>query len=99
MSLKPGRPPWIVPFCRFCDLPVELFTILDVKSPYHVEIDAQCCGRTQGVRISVEQLLHVKRTQEKLYVVVGPRRSQGVYQMRRADAPKQSAAPKKKKVA
>lgn len=84
MSLRPGRPPWITPYCALCELPVELFTILDVKSPYYVEIDAQCCGRTQGARVPVEKLLEVKRSGGKLYLVVGPRRSQGVYQMRRA---------------
>lgn len=71
--LIPGMrsPPWVVPFCSNCNLPVEKFTFLPVTTPYHLEIEAQCCGLTQGARLSTDEIMRLKRLNEKLYLVVG----------------------------
>lgn len=50
-------PPWLIPFCASCDQPVEKFTVLDVKDPYFVDIDAQCHGKTEGFRARIEVLM------------------------------------------
>lgn len=77
--LKPGAdPPIVTPYCSFCDMPAERFCMDVLTSPYYVGIHAQCCGKTQSVRISVEELFRIKRTNDKLYVVVGKGRAQGI---------------------
>lgn len=85
--LIPGaRPPFVVPYCRLCDLPVERFTVLPVKSAYYVELEAQCCGRTQGIRMSVDELMRAKRGGEKIYAVAKVGHYQGFGELRRAHA-------------
>lgn len=79
MILRPGtEPPMITPYCSRCDMPVERFCMDVVTSPFHVGIHASCCGATSSVRISLEELFRVKRTNEKLYVITSKTRGQGV---------------------
>jgi len=82
--LVPGaQPPFLVPYCCLCELPVERFTYMPVKSPYYVDIEAQCCNRTQGMHLSVDKLLQVKRSNAKLFLVTKAGRYQGVGELRR----------------
>ena len=79
-----GQPPFLVPYCQLCGLPVELFTFMPIKSEFYLEVEAQCCNKTQGMRLSREDAIRLKRSNEKLFLVVKTRRTQGVYPMRRA---------------
>lgn len=89
--LVPGtNPPWVVPYCRLCDMPAERFAVHGGQrihdrlvvggtvSAYYVEIEAQCCGKTQGKKVSVDELLRLKRDNQKLWVVVKKGAYQGV---------------------
>ena len=70
MILTPGRqPPYIVPYCQRCDMPVERFNFFPVDSPHFIEIEGQCCGATQGARVSVEEIMRIRRAGEKLFLV------------------------------
>lgn len=64
-------PPVIVPYCGICDCPVERMSIFPNRSVYYLEIEGKCCGKAQGIRISIEELYRIKRSNEKLYLVVG----------------------------
>lgn len=55
--LIPGQPPpWLIPFCASCDMSVEKFTVYPIKLENVVDIEAQCHGKTQGTRITLEQM-------------------------------------------
>jgi hypothetical protein len=55
--VRPGEPPpWLIPFCASCDMPVEKFTVYPVKAEGVVDIEAQCHGKTKGCRITLEQM-------------------------------------------
>lgn len=73
-----GAPPMVTPYCSLCDMPVERFCMDVVTSPYYVGIHAQCCGKTSSTRIPIEEFFRIKRTNAKLYVIVGKHRTQGV---------------------
>ncbi len=45
-------PPFVIPFCASCDMPVELFTVYLSPEPGYFEAEAQCHGKTSGVRMS-----------------------------------------------
>jgi hypothetical protein len=57
IDLVPGQPPpWLIPFCASCDQPVEKFTVHDISNVFFVTIEAQCHGRTEGMKIRLEGL-------------------------------------------
>ena len=77
--LVPGAlPPVIIPFCGICDNPCERLSIFPNRSVYYLEIEGQCCGKHQGIRISIEELYRIKRNNEKLYLVVGKGHTQEI---------------------
>ena len=41
-----------------------------------VEIEAQCCQRTQGRRVSLAEMARVSRSGEKLFLIVQAKRHQ-----------------------
>lgn len=60
--LAPGHPPpWLVPHCRSCGVPVEEFTIDYVSSEWHLPIQWRCCGRTGGLKVPRDQALYASR--------------------------------------
>ena len=48
--------PYLIPFCASCDEPVDRFTVYHQKVDGSVEIEAQCHGHTQGIRLPVEEV-------------------------------------------
>ena len=84
--LRPGAsPPVIVPYCARCDMPVERLQFDVVSDPYRMGIHAQCCGATSSVRISIEEVYRLKRSNEKLYVISAKTHGPGIRgQKRRA---------------
>lgn len=57
IRLIPGQPPpGLIPFCASCDQPVERFTIYDITNPFWLSVEAQCHGRTEGLKIRLEGL-------------------------------------------
>lgn len=55
--LQPGQPPpWLIPFCASCDMPVEGFTVHPVKAESRVEVEARCHGKTEGCYLTLEQM-------------------------------------------
>ena len=58
-GVDPGRPPpWIVPHCRVCNVPVERFTVDWIASPFYLPIQVQCHGKTTGLRIPSEEAIY-----------------------------------------
>jgi hypothetical protein len=43
-----------------------------------VEFDAQCCGKTQGARITLAEMRRIHDTGEKFYLVVRKGRNQQI---------------------
>lgn len=75
--LKPGaEPPILVPYCSFCELPVEYFNFDVVSSPYYVGIHGHCCDHSNSIRLPVEELFRLKRSKEKLFLIVARGRNQ-----------------------
>lgn len=73
------RPPWVIPYCRLCDQPVERFTLGNPTNDFHaVTVEAECCGKTQGIRVTHDELMRVKRLGEKLWCVVRKGQAQGL---------------------
>lgn len=62
-------PPFVIPFCASCDMPVELFTV-HLAPPHDGQemfvAEAQCHGKTKGIRMPVAQWEARQRTGEKL---------------------------------
>lgn len=46
--LPGGPPPWLIPFCVSCELPVERFTIYPPTIPGVVCFECECHGKTEG---------------------------------------------------
>jgi len=71
--LKPGGdPPFVVPFCASCNMPVERFTIDPVSSVFRMSIQAECHGKTEGAHVSVDELFERKRTGRKIVMFRRP---------------------------
>jgi len=82
--LRPGAdPPIITPYCMVCDMPVERMQFDVVTSPYYIGIHAQCCGKTSSLRLPIEEMFRMKRSKEKLYIIVAKHRMQGLRSMAR----------------
>lgn len=76
---KDSHPPTFIPFCRTCDLPVaRLMYRVPKADAWTVEFDAQCCGKTQGARITLAEMRRIHDTGEKFYLVVRKGRSQQI---------------------
>jgi hypothetical protein len=67
-SIQP--PPFIVPYCGFCELPAERYVIEPPKECYRIAVDAECCGHHQGAYVTLEEVRRLKRTGDKLMMVV-----------------------------
>lgn len=68
-DLEPGRPPpWIVPNCFQCRVPVERFTVDWVSSPFHLPIQYQCHGKTGGMKIPFSEVMRASREHSTLWV-------------------------------
>ena len=49
-------PPFVIPFCASCDMPVEAFTVytdkqVDTTGQEQFVAEAECHGKTRGVRM------------------------------------------------
>src|SRR3990167_9825066 len=88
--LIPGadHAPTVIPWCRRCDQPVERYAILDIRSPYYMELEGQCCGVYQGIRISVDEMMRVLRTNEKVFMITRKGMYQGVGEMKSSRRPR-----------
>jgi hypothetical protein len=67
-------PPWLIPFCASCDMPVEKFTKYPIKVANVVDIEAQCHGATQGIRLTLEEMVKLDAENGKIVMF---RRRQG----------------------
>ena len=77
--IKPGvRPPFIMPYCAVCELPVKRMSSKVVTTWMHFDIEGECCGKTQGARITAEQLMRIKASGEKFFLTVRKGQLQGV---------------------
>lgn len=48
----PGKaPPMVSPHCRQCGVPVELFEVDAISSPWFMGMSAQCHGKTEGRKV------------------------------------------------
>jgi hypothetical protein len=61
-------PPWLIPHCRQCRVPVERFTVDYLRSPHFIPVQFQCHGKTGGIHIPASQVLHSSRTGEAIWV-------------------------------
>lgn len=84
-------PPFVVPYCRRCSLPVERYAFKDTLNIHYVTIEAECCGRYQGIRISMQEAMRLKATNDKLFVITQKGRYQGFGELRRYDVPRKEA--------
>lgn len=80
MILTPGalHGPWVVPYCRRCQMPVEVYTIHEITSHDRLELEGKCCGVQQGVRVGLEELMRIRRNGEKLWMITRPGERQTV---------------------
>lgn len=69
--------PLVVPYCRLCGQPAELSQRTRVDW-YSMTIEAECCGKQQGRRVSLEEIKRIHDTGDKLWLVVGRGQSQTV---------------------
>lgn len=77
--LVKGMPhaPLVRPYCRICGCPTEQYTRVVPKDDV-LEIDAHCCGKQMGRRITIEELRRIHATNEKLWLVVGRHQTQSI---------------------
>ena len=76
--LAPGHPPpWVIPHCRKCNLPVETFTIDWIASPHWLPIQFSCHGQTSGMKVPREQALHMSKHGGALWVFEETKVSRG----------------------
>lgn len=60
------KPPFVIPFCASCDMPVELFTVYAAPEEGFFEAEAQCHGKTTGVKMLRARMDIAARGGEKL---------------------------------
>ncbi len=63
-------PPFVIPFCASCDMPVELFTVYNaaiLARPSDMFVaEAQCHGKTSGIRMPIAEWEARQKAGEKL---------------------------------
>lgn len=64
-------PPFVIPFCASCDMPVELFTpyVLpqaDATGQMCFVAEAQCHGKTSGIKMPIAEWEAKQKAGEKL---------------------------------
>lgn len=104
LELIPGAdPPIVVGYCQLCEMPVERFVMDVLTSWYYVGIHAKCCGKTQSIRITKEELFRIKAGNEKLFMITRKGSSQQIRGMvtgqvgyKRADVKDPPKAPPQK---
>lgn len=63
----PGTPPpWFIPFCASCDMPVAKFTAYPIETEDCVSVEAECHGKTTGTRVTRVQLEMLRANNAKL---------------------------------
>lgn len=68
-SVEPGRPPpWIIPHCHKCQVPVEMFTVDWIASPFYLPLQFTCHGKTSGMRIPYSDVMRMQHTHEPIWV-------------------------------
>lgn len=71
MFRRDTHPPTFLPYCSLCQLPVaRLMYRVPKEDSWAVEFDAQCCGKTQGRRITLAEMHRIRETGEKFYLIV-----------------------------
>lgn len=61
-AVEPGRPPpWIIPHCFECRVPVERFTVDWIASPFYLPIQFSCHGRTGGLKVPYNEVLKASK--------------------------------------
>ena len=61
-------PPWIMPHCWSCQVPVERFTIDWIASPFYLPIQFSCHGKTGGMKIPYLKVREASNTGGILWV-------------------------------
>jgi hypothetical protein len=65
------HPPTLIPFCRLCEMPVaRLMYRVPREDAWVVDFEAQCCGKTQGAKVTLAELYRLQQTNEKFYLIV-----------------------------
>lgn len=59
-------PPFLIPFCASCDMPVEEYTFYPSVEEGMYCYEARCHGQTQGIRMSIVESEWRHRTQNHL---------------------------------
>ena len=64
-------PPFVIPFCASCDMPVEAFTVytspgVDTTGQPLFVAEAQCHGKTSGIKMPIARWEARQKTGEKL---------------------------------
>lgn len=68
-SVEPGAPPpWIIPQCAQCRVPVERFTVDYIASPHYLPIQFSCHGRTSGMKVPLNHVLKASSEGGQLWV-------------------------------
>lgn len=67
MSILEANQPPVLPFCEYCDQPVERIQV--GYQPFSITCEMQCCGRTAGVRLTYDKVMELGGSQ-KWYGIV-----------------------------
>lgn len=68
---KGAPPPWLIPFCASCGEGVERFTLHPITADGILDVEAQCHGQTQGIRLTTTDLLKRSVSGEPVVVFRG----------------------------
>ena len=73
-SLEPGQsPPLMYPNCWQCQVPVEVFEVDLVTSPYYASLEVQCHGKTQGMRVPHDEVIALRDRGLPIWFFRGPK--------------------------
>lgn len=57
LIIQPGAtPPFVIPWCASCKMPVYRFTIDPLKSELWMGVEAECHGQTEAIRVGLDDL-------------------------------------------
>lgn len=59
-------PPFVIPFCASCDMPVEAFTPYLIAEEGYFVAEAECHGATSGIRMLVKDWEAQQKAGQKL---------------------------------